>query len=193
MEPDKKQNFGQSSNLNQGDDNPPPAFGNQETTPKKTPKVDNFSPPKDSEGDSSAGSFAMPSDEELKKPETSSQEQSTQSIKPEVSEEEPEDVFAKTEAPPEPKTEAQPKPAIPPPPPTGGQKLDMPQEKKSYGCLWAIAAALTVILLGVIIAVNEFFGPGYSAMHLHAPAVDYLLEAEAGLIFAGGVKGFVLD
>ena len=157
--------------------NPPPAGPKHGGYQEATPKVDNFSPPQEPKGDSSGGSFDMPSDEEIKKPETPSQEQNTQSIKPEISEEEPEDVFAKKEETPppppsEPGNELKPKPeTTPPPPPAEGQKLDIP-EHKGYGYLWVILLLLIIVVLVEAIVINEL-GVGnlglekyYGAVHL---------------------------
>jgi hypothetical protein len=146
MEPEEDKQFQSPSNGGSAaGPNPPPAGPKPGSYQEATPKVDNFSPPQEAKGDSSGGSFDMPSDEEIKKPETPPQEQNTQSIKPEVSEEEPEDVFAKKPAESSAEQSGGPTSMAPkeplggeetptPPPPAEGQKLDIP-EHKDYGYL----------------------------------------------------------
>lgn len=189
-----------NNNGNAAGPNPPPAGPKPGSYQEATPKVDNFSPPQGR--DSSGGSFAMPSDEELKKPETPPQEQSTQSIRPTAPEEEPEDVFAKKPA--ESPAGQSGGPATvspgetlggeetpPPPPPTEGQKLDIPGNK-GYGYLWVILLLLIIVVLVEAVAINEL-GVGnlglekyYGAIHLEKLWGG--LPAEAKPALADSVK-----
>ena len=150
---------------------------------ESTPKVDNFSPPQGEQkdnigGDSSGGSFEMPSSGQIKN-QPPQESPKTQSIRTET-EEEPEDVFEKKEettTPAEPKVESGTTLKSVEPEPAGndqggGQKLDIPQEKKGYGCLWGIIAVLILVLIAVVIAINDLgilnlgLEKYYGAIHL---------------------------
>lgn len=129
------------------------------------PPVDNFSPPTEKSG--SAGSFKVPQEETPKPPQTP------------LDNGEVEDVFEKPIPPTPPKdtrgepiTSAADKPREAAPA-SGGQKLDIPPEKKGHGCLWVVIITLIIFLsLAGAIFVNEYgvlnlgLEKYYGAVHL---------------------------
>ncbi|TSC90823.1 MAG: hypothetical protein CEN92_372, partial [Candidatus Berkelbacteria bacterium Licking1014_96] len=142
----------------------PPAQGERGSYQEATPKVDNFSPPKEE-------TFKTPpNDEEVE--DVFEEPKSQPPVSPAASQSEPTLTPISVEKPIEPKDNRG-EPVSLAADHSEEQKIDLPKEKKGHGCLWTVIISIIIfLLLAGAIFVNEWgvlnlgLEKYYGAIHL---------------------------